>query len=68
MTTIDQSNLPIARKSFFNLMVRQAANVAMTLAEGMRALLTPASINPEDELEKTARRAAARRAVDNLLR
>lgn len=68
MTTIDQNNLPAARKAFPLLMTRQAASAVMTFAVRACALLVPASPDPEKELEKNVRRAAARRAVDNLLR
>lgn len=68
MTIVDQTKSSNLYKLNVRPKVRQAKNVAIRAAASIRALVTPTSINLKDELEKNARRAAARRAVDNLLR
>jgi len=68
MTILDQTKFSNPSKLNVRLTVRQSTNVAKKAAESIRALVTPIAINPKDELEKNARQAEARRAVDNLLR
>lgn len=52
--------------------VQKAVEAAETqvwrLLDGLPALFTRKAPNPEHEIERAARREAARRAVDNLLR
>jgi hypothetical protein len=68
MTIIDQNTRPATRASHPSSIVHEAVLAAMTVSTYLRALLTRRPINPEHELAKAARREAARRATDNLLR
>jgi hypothetical protein len=68
MTIIDLNTHPASRTSHPSTIVHKAVQAAVTVSIFLRAILTPRPISPENELAKAARRDAARRATDNLLR
>lgn len=68
MTIIDQNTLAPARASYLGSIVDQAVQAATIVPTTLRAMLTSPPINPEKELARAARREAARRAADNLMR
>lgn len=68
MTIINHLAIPTNRASFLDSIVKQALQAAKILPTTLRGMLTPRPINPEKELARAARREAARRAADNLIR
>lgn len=68
MTIFDQNARPATRASYLVSIVHQAVQAAASVPITLRAMLTPLPINPEKELARAARREAARRAADNLMR
>ena len=67
MTTIDQ-NPRTTHVSHLSWMVVQAVQTTTNAVNILRTVLPPTPVKPEEELARNARRDAARRAVDNLLR
>lgn len=68
MTTFDQNPSPTKPAFSFRKGVGQGATAARFVIAKVRKMLTPTPVPAQEQLAKTARREAARRAVDALLR
>ncbi len=68
MKPIDQNTCPTIRAVHLGQVALQYIHAALAAPATLRAMLAPRPIDPEQELAKAARREAARRAADNLMR